>query len=44
MAIAAGAMGLATRLVTDFYDDELAELLKVDGRDEHPLCLVAVGP
>lgn len=44
VALAAGAMGLATRLLTDFYDDELAELLKVDGRDEHPLCLVAVGP
>jgi SagB-type dehydrogenase family enzyme len=43
-ALAAAGMGLATRLVTDFYDDELAELIKVDGRDEHPLCLLAVGP
>jgi len=43
-ALAAVAMGLAARMVTDFYDDELAELLKVDGRDEHPLCALAIGP
>ncbi len=43
VVLAASAMGLATRLIADFYDDELTELLQVDGRDEHPLCVVAVG-
>ncbi len=43
VVLAASAMGLASRLVVDFYDDELSELLKLDGRGEHPLCLVAVG-
>ncbi len=37
------ALGLAACFVADFYDDELAGLLQVDGRGEVPLCLVAVG-
>ncbi len=41
--VAGCAMGLATNFVADFYDDELAELLQLDVRNEHPLCLVAVG-
>lgn len=41
--VAASAMGLATNFVADFYDDELTELLQLDGRNEHPLCLVAIG-
>src|SRR5690606_37304324 len=41
--VAACAMGLATNFVADCYDDELAELLQLDVRNEHPLCLVAVG-
>ncbi len=36
-------MGLAGTFLADFYDDELAELLQVDGRGEVPLGLVAVG-
>lgn len=41
--VAGSAMGLATNFIADFYDDELAELLQLDGRNEHPLCLVAIG-
>jgi len=41
--VAGSAMGLATNFIADFYDDELAQLLQLDGRNEHPLCLVAVG-
>lgn len=41
--LAGSAMGLATNFVADFYDDELTRLLQLDGRNEHPLCLVAVG-
>jgi SagB-type dehydrogenase family enzyme len=44
VAIACAALGLAAGFVTDFYDDEVADLLQVDGRSEVPLCVVAVGP
>lgn len=43
-AVLAGtALGLAVHFVADYYDDELADLLNVDGRGELPLCLVALG-
>lgn len=41
--LAAGALGLAATFITDYYDDEISSLLKLDGRGEWPLCLVAVG-
>ncbi|HZJ10564.1 MAG TPA: SagB/ThcOx family dehydrogenase [Trueperaceae bacterium] len=41
--VAGSAMGLATNFIADFYDDELTELLQLDGRNEQPLCLVAIG-
>ncbi len=43
LVLAASALGLAATYAADFYDDELAKLLKVDGRSELPLCLVTVG-
>lgn len=43
VALASAAMGLASQFRADFYDDELAELVQVDGRGEVPLGLVLVG-
>lgn len=43
LVLGASALGLAAQFVADFYDDELARLLQIDGRSELPLCLVAVG-
>ncbi len=43
VVLSATGMGLAASFLAEFYDDELAELLQVDGRGEVPLGLVAVG-
>lgn len=43
VVLAGTALGLAVQFVADYYDDELADLLNVDGRGEMPLCLVAIG-
>lgn len=43
IVLAASALGLAAGLVTDFYDDEVAALLGLDGRGEWPLCLITIG-
>lgn len=43
VVLAASSLGLSAEMVTDFYDDELATLLGLDGRGEWPLCLVAIG-
>lgn len=43
VVLACASLGLAAQFVADFYDDELTDLLNLDGRGEMPLCLVAVG-
>lgn len=43
LTVAAAGMGLAARLITEFYDGEVTELLGLKGRAEWPLCLVALG-
>ncbi|MDT3682214.1 MAG: nitroreductase family protein [Truepera sp.] len=43
LVLAGAALGLAATYAVDFYDDELAKLLQVDGRTEVPLCLVTIG-
>ncbi|HKI58283.1 MAG TPA: SagB/ThcOx family dehydrogenase [Trueperaceae bacterium] len=43
VVLSAAGMGLATSFLAEFYDDELAELLQVDGRGEVPLGIVSVG-
>ena len=43
VVLGCSGMGLAAEFHADFYDDELAELLQVDGRGEVPLGLVLVG-
>jgi len=43
VALACAGMGLASHFLADFYDDELADLLQVDGRGEVPLGVVLVG-
>lgn len=43
LVLAGAALGLATHLITDFYDEDVAALLGLDGRGEWPLCMVAVG-
>lgn len=43
VVLSAAGMGLAAGFVADFYDDDLAALLQVDGRGEVPLGLVTVG-
>ena len=43
LVLAGTALGLAVGYAADFYDDELAKLLHVDGRTEVPLCLVTIG-
>lgn len=42
-ALGCVALGLASSYTADFYDDELAELLQVDGRTEVPLAVLTVG-
>lgn len=44
VVLACAALGLAGASSADFYDDELAALLQIDGRAEIPLCVVAIGP
>lgn len=41
---AADALGVEARVVTGFPDASVAELVGVNGVDEAPLCLVALGP
>ncbi|MEJ2289794.1 MAG: SagB family peptide dehydrogenase [Deinococcales bacterium] len=43
VVLASSGMGLAAHFLADFYDDELADLLQVDGRGEVPLGVVLVG-
>lgn len=43
VVLACSGMGLAAQFHADFYDDELSELLQVDGRGEVPLGVVLVG-
>ncbi|HNQ99152.1 MAG TPA: SagB family peptide dehydrogenase [Trueperaceae bacterium] len=43
LVLTASALGLAATYAADFYDDELAKLLNVDGRTEVPLCFVTIG-
>lgn len=43
VTLAASALGLAASYTADFYDDEVAALLNVDGRSEVPLCLLTIG-
>ena len=41
--LAAVGLGLAATVRAEFYDDELARLLQVDGVSEVPLCVVTLG-
>lgn len=41
--LAAVALGLVATARAEFYDDELARLLQVDGVTEFPLCVVTLG-
>jgi SagB-type dehydrogenase family enzyme len=41
--VAASSLELASHFGTEFYDDELATLLQVDGVNEFPLCVVSIG-
>lgn len=43
VTLSAAGMGLAAGFLAEFYDDELAELLQVDGRGEVPLGIVTIG-
>ena len=43
VVLGCSGMGLAAQFLADFYDDELSELLQVDGRGEVPLGMVLVG-
>lgn len=43
LTLAAVSLGLAATVITDFYDDEVTELLGIKGRAEWPLTLIAVG-
>ncbi|MBW7916081.1 MAG: SagB family peptide dehydrogenase [Trueperaceae bacterium] len=43
LVLAGTALGLAVGYAADFYDDELAALLTVDGRGEVPLCFLTIG-
>jgi SagB-type dehydrogenase family enzyme len=43
VVLGCSGMGLAAEFLADFYDDELSELLQVDGRGEVPLGMVLVG-
>lgn len=41
--LAAVGLGLAATVRAEFYDDELARLLQIDGVNEVPLCVVTLG-
>ncbi len=41
--LAAVGLGLAATVRAEFYDDELARLLQVDGVSEVPLCVLTLG-
>jgi len=43
VVLSAAGMGLAASFIAEYYDDELADLLQVDGRGEVPLGIVSVG-
>jgi SagB-type dehydrogenase family enzyme len=43
VVLGCSGMGLAGHFLAEFYDDELSELLQVDGRGEVPLGVVLVG-
>ncbi len=43
LVLAGTALGLATAMITDFYDADVVSLLGLSGRGEWPLCLVTVG-
>ncbi len=43
VVLSSAGLGLAAAFMAEFYDDELAELLQVDGRGEVPLGVVTVG-
>lgn len=42
-ALGCVALGLASSYTADFYDDELAQLLQLDGRGEVPLAVLVIG-
>lgn len=41
--VAATSLGLVATARAEFYDDELARLLQLDGRSEFPLSVVTIG-